>query len=121
MKPYQEMLRDLVREQGDPADFRPADVRIDDTQLAIALQEYSDTLPEVAVEVRESVIDILRFKQNNSFVQMLLNRSHYEAIGLALVSGCRNRALELVRRDAELKASDMEQEDLTDAEYEAHV
>src|SRR5690349_22435573 len=108
MKSYAEMLRDIVRDQGEPADFRPKDVFLDDEQLAIAMKKYDDTLAEVAVDIAESVIDVLRFKKQNGFVQMLGTKSHYEAIGLSLIAGCRNRLLDKVRADAELKASDME-------------
>lgn len=118
MKAYTEMLRDIVRDQGDPENFRANAVRLDDSQLAIAMKEYDDAIVEVAGDIAESVQDILRFKQRNGFVQMLGTQNYYEAVGLALVAGCRNRLTPVVRRDLELKARDMAEEDRIDAEVE---
>jgi|AGTN01.3.fsa_nt_gi hypothetical protein len=117
MSDYKRMLRDIVRDQGAPESFRANAVRLSDEQLAIALREYDDALPEVAVDIAESVAMCLR-DPRNSFVQMLQAKSAYEAIGLSLVAGCRLRLTPLVRRDLELAASDMEMEDRTDAEVE---
>jgi hypothetical protein len=115
---YKKMLRDIVRDHGAPETFSAKSFRLSDEQLATALQEYGDTLPEVAVEITEGVIDCLRFQARNAFVQMLQSRSHVEAIGLQLVSGCRNSVTPLVRRDLECTANEMELEDRTDSEHE---
>ncbi len=117
MKSYKQMLRDIVRDHGDPETFSANAVRLSDEQLAIALTEYDDTVPEVAAEIREQVALCLR-DPRNTFVQMLRSQSHFEAIGLSLVAGCRNRLTPLVRRDLELAASDISMEDRIDAEVE---
>jgi hypothetical protein len=117
MSDYKRMLRDIVRDYGSPESFSPNGVRLNDEQLAIALAEYDDTLPEVAVEIAEGVCHCLK-DPKNSFVQMLGSQRPYEAIGLSLIAACRNRLTPVVRRDLALMASDMEIEDRTDAEVE---
>lgn len=118
---YKLMLRHLVRDQGDPRNFNASAVRLSDEQLAIALAHFDDALPEVAGDIAESVCDVLRFKRNNGFVQMLGSQSHYEAIGLALVAGCRNRLLPRVKADAVLAAHEIELEDAIDDEFTREV
>lgn len=118
MSNYKKLLRDIVRDQGAPEHFSSKNFRPTDEQLAAALQEYGDTLPEAAVEVAEGVIDCLRYQGRNAFVQMLQSKSHIEAIGLQLVSCCRVRLTGKMRADLECMASEMELEDITDSQFE---
>jgi hypothetical protein len=124
MREYQDMLRDVVRDQGAPESFRANAAQLTYEQLAIALREYDDVMPEVAGEIAESVRDCLKFGKASSFVQLfpIADLTNDEAIALAIgvsfVAGCRRRVMSSVRRDLELKASDMEIEDRTDAEVE---
>jgi hypothetical protein len=76
-------------------------------------------MPEVAGEIEEQVRHCLEYQGASSYVQMFGSKNYVEAIGMALVAGCRNRVMRSVRRDLELKASEMEMEDRTDAEVEA--
>ena len=111
---YDQTIRSLVRDQGEPAHFEPLRLKLTNVDLAAAVREYTDALPEVAAEVLESVAACL--DGNSSFVGHF--RSKEEAIGTVLVAALRARLLPRVRLDAKCKANDMEREDKTDDEYE---
>jgi hypothetical protein len=127
MSDYKRMLRDIVRDQGHPESFRANAVRLDDKQLAIALKEYDDTLPEVAGEIEEQVRHCLEYGKRSGFVQMVAladltdNEATALAVGAALIAACRNRVIKSVRRDLELKADEMAAEDRTDATFTPEV
>jgi len=111
---YDQLLRSLVRDQGEPAHFDANRVRLTNADLATALRRYDDILPEAAVDVMESIAACL--DGNSSFAGMF--RSKEEAIGFALVNACRHRLTPLVKLDLKCMASDMELEDRTDDEHE---
>ena len=117
LSPYEALCRDIVRAQGDASDFHANGVQLTDARLAAVLREYDDAAPEVVGDMLEQLCHCLEFGANSSYVQLFGSKSPMEAIGVALIAGCRNRLLARFRKDLQSTASELELEDATDDEH----
>lgn len=108
---YEQMLRDIVREQGEPADFDPRRAQLSDYQLSIVIRDDADVLVESAASMQEDVASALTGGVPTGF------DSPQEYIGYLLVARMRDRALPRLRAALACKADDMAQEDADDDRY----
>lgn len=110
---YREMLRELVQDSG----FNPARLQLDDAQLAIALTEYDHILVETADRASPHVLDLL----SGRLAPTPGLRGVSEEIGILWRALAREHAEISVRRDAELLADEMAEEERIDNEFEVHA
>jgi hypothetical protein len=115
-KVYRMMLRDLVREQGEPEAFSPSRLQLNDVQLAVALTEYDHILLEAAERASAHVMNLLSGR-----LAPVSGVSLTEEMGILWRGLAREHAELLVRRDAELLADEMASDERIDNEFEVHV
>lgn len=108
---YEQMLRDLVREQGEPAEFDPKRVQLSDYQLSIVIRDDADVLVESAASMQEDIASALTGGVPHGF------DSPQEYIGYLLIARMRDRSLPGLRRALACKADDMANEDADDDRY----
>lgn len=110
---YDTMLREIVRDQGDPRDFVVSRVNtITDEHLAIIMRENADILFESTEEIRSHIQRLLSGEDRPI-------ESIYFDIGICLLAEMRRRVLKSksFRTDLACMADNMAQEDADETEY----
>lgn len=105
MTPYQELIRDIVHDQGDPDWFNFTAVTragLTDAQLVIVLRHHDHIMPEVVGDHLETMLGMLDTRDGLKNVIRTL---------------CEVRALAAMKNDLECTASDMALE----SKEEAHA
>ena len=108
-KAYKALVRDIVRDQGDPELFDFTILRragLTDEQLVTVLRHHDHIMPEVVGDHLETMLGML---------------STRDGLKNAIRTICETRALAAMKTDLECTASDMALEAEEDAKQEAHA
>lgn len=104
MSTYTQMLREIVRHQGDPENFDVHRVHLTIEQTTTALKNFDHILPEVVGDHLDEACEFLEGR-GPSF------RS-------ALIGVCQERLFRAMKTDLECTAADMAMQEEEDREFE---